>query len=150
MKDENKIELRRAKRNVVRIVVHCSATPEGKDFRKADIDRWHRAKGWNGCGYHYVVDLDGKIERGRDIESIGAHAGVYNVGSIGVCYIGGVDKDGEPKDTRTEEQKESLRWLLRMMRYLYPNVEIVGHRDLPGVAKACPSFDAKGEYKDLK
>lgn len=150
MKDEHKVEIKRPQRQVVRVVVHCAATPEGRDFRMADIDRWHRAKGWNGCGYHYVVDLDGKIEKGRDLEDLGAHAGVYNRGSIGVCYIGGLDKDGEPKDTRTAAQKESLLWLLGMLRYLYPGVEIVGHRDLPDVKKACPCFDARREYRNVR
>lgn len=148
MKEENKCIIRKAKRSIYRIVIHCSATPEGKDFRKSDIDEWHNAKDWNGCGYHYVVDLDGKIELGRYIEDKGAHAGVYNQGSVGICYIGGMDKNNKKaKDTRTPEQKESLLWLIGMMRRLYPNAVVLGHRDLPGVSKACPSFDAYTEYK---
>lgn len=150
MKEENKCRIQKTThRVIVRIVVHCSATQEGKDYRKADVDRWHRAKGWNGCGYHYVIGLDGKIELGRNIEDKGAHVGAYNPGSVGIVYIGGLDKWGKAKDTRTEAQKESLLWLLTEMRRLYPSAVIIGHRDLPGVKKACPCFDAKKEYNAL-
>ena len=149
MKDQNKCRIEKSRRFIKRIVVHCSATPEGKQFYAADIDRWHKANRWDGIGYHYVVDINGRVELGRTIHVQGAHAGVYNPGSIGICYIGGLDKDGTAKDTRTQDQKESLQWLLSEMKRMYPNAEIVGHRDLPGVAKACPSFDAKSEYKNL-
>lgn len=148
MKEENKCRIQRANRAIIRIVVHCSATKEGQSFSKADIDRWHNANGWNGCGYHYVIGLDGKIELGRYIEDKGAHAGAYNTGSIGICYIGGLDKDGKAKDTRTPEQKESLLWLLTEMHRLYPGAQLMGHRDLPGVKKACPCFDVRCEYYD--
>jgi len=147
MLESNKCKIVKAKRRITRVVIHCSATPEGKAFFKKDIDRWHSAKGWNGCGYHYVVDLDGKVETGRHIDVKGAHAGAYNEGSIGICYIGGMDaKNEKAKDTRTAAQKESLRWLVETMRKLYVNVEVCGHRDLPGVKKACPSYDVRGEY----
>lgn len=151
MKESNMIKLVKAKRPINRIVVHCAATLEGKAFYAKDIDRWHRSQGWNGIGYHYVIDLDGKIETGRNIEVKGAHAGAYNYGSIGICYIGGLASDGKTaKDTRTPEQKESLRWLLEQMRRMYPTADICGHRDLPGVKKACPSFNVRNEYKDLQ
>ena len=150
MTDQNKCNIRKSVRLIKRIVVHCSATREGKEFYMCDIDRWHRDEGWNGCGYHYVIDLDGKVEIGRDINIQGAHAGKYNPKSIGICYIGGLTADGETaKDTRTDEQKESLLWLLKELRMLYPQAEILGHRDLPGVKKACPCFNAKNEYKEL-
>jgi len=135
-------------RRITEIIVHCSATAEGKDFTVRDIDRWHRAKGWNGCGYHYVIKLDGTIEQGRTEATVGAHCYGHNKNSIGVCYIGGLASDGKtPKDTRTIKQKASLRALLRRLRQKYPTAEIYGHRDF--AAKACPSFDARAEYEGL-
>lgn len=124
------------------IVIHCSATKAGQDFRKADIDRWHRQQGWNGCGYHYVIDLDGTIEQGRAETQPGAHCSGYNRCSIGVCYIGGLDRQGNPSDTRTEEQKEALRMLVSKLRQRYPEAEVVGHRDL-NRHKSCPCFDVR-------
>jgi len=133
---------------ITEIIVHCSATAEGKDFSVKDIDRWHRERGWSGCGYHYVIRLDGTIEQGRMESQIGAHCYGHNMNSIGVCYIGGLASDGKtPKDTRTIKQKASLRALLRRLRQKYPEATIYGHRDF--AAKACPSFDARAEYADL-
>lgn len=131
-------------RKITHIVIHCSATPEGKDFDAADIDSWHKAKGWAGIGYHYVVKLDGTVELGRPIEKPGAHVEGYNANSIGIVYIGGVAKDGKtPKDTRTPAQKEALRFLVAKSRAAFPGAKVLGHRDFPGVAKACPSFDVR-------
>ena len=116
------------------------------DFRAKEIDAWHKAKGWAGIGYHFVIDLDGTIEQGRPMDKVGAHCYGHNRNSIGVCYIGGCAKDGKtPKDTRTHEQKASLASLLVDLRRLYPNATIHGHRDFAN--KACPSFDATKEYK---
>ena len=130
------------------IIIHCSATREGKDFRAADIDRWHRQQGFRSIGYHFVVRLDGEMERGRSIAEVGAHCKGHNATSIGVCYIGGLDADGKrPKDTRTEFQKKALMALLTLLKLRFPNAEIRGHRDY--AAKDCPSFDATAEYKDL-
>lgn len=135
-------------RSINEIIVHCSATPEGKDFTVADIDRWHRARGFDGIGYHYVVRLDGTVQAGRAIECAGAHCLRHNAHSIGVCYIGGVAKDGRtPKDTRTDKQKEALVRLLTKLRQQFPTARIHGHRDF--AAKACPSFDATTEYKSI-
>lgn len=134
-------------RNIKEIIVHCADTPEGRDNRAADIDRWHRANGWDGIGYHYVVDLDGTIEAGRDIEKAGAHCSGHNANSIGICYIGGCDKNMQPKDTRTDAQKASIILLLRYLRQRYPKAAIYGHRDFS--TKPCPCFDAKKEYADL-
>lgn len=128
------------------------------DFRAKDIDRWHRERGFNEIGYHYVIDLDGTIEQGRAIEKIGAHCKGYNANSIGVCYIGGLDEDGRPCDTRTNEQKESLLILLETLSSRYHIKTILGHRDTsPDMngdgeitpnewIKDCPCFDAKKEY----
>lgn len=134
-------------RKITKIIVHCADTPEGRDDKAADIRRWHKARGFNDIGYHYVVDLDGTIEPGRDVTIAGAHATGYNADSIGVCYIGGADTDRKPKDTRTEEQKTALRLLLKYLVQKYPGAKIYGHRDFAN--KSCPSFDAKTEYKEL-
>jgi N-acetylmuramoyl-L-alanine amidase len=140
--------VKKSKRAINEIIVHCSATPEGKDYTVADIKRWHIARGFKTIGYHYVVYRDGTIHEGRDINTAGAHCTGHNTHSIGVCYIGGCAADGKtPKDTRTKEQKESLVWLLRELCDVYPNAVIHGHRDFAN--KACPSFDATKEYKGI-
>jgi len=134
-------------RNINLIVIHCADTPEGRDISTDEIKRWHmEERGWSDIGYHYVVELDGKICKGRPEEVAGAHARGYNSTSIGVCYVGGADKDGNAKDTRTESQKQSLDTLLEGLLVNYPDAQIVGHRDLDN-GKACPSFDAKKEYE---
>lgn len=126
-------------RAINRIILHCSATPEGKDFTVADIDRWHKARGWQGIGYHYVVYRDGSVHNGRDIAVAGAHTSGYNKNSIGVCYIGGVAADGKTaKDTRTPAQRRALRVLVEQLQKQFPQATIHGHYEF--AAKACPSF----------
>ena len=135
-------------RKITEIIIHCADTPEGRNDKAADIDRWHKAKGWQGIGYHYVIDLDGTIEPARDLEKAGAHCTGHNANSIGIVYIGGRCKDANtPKDTRTDAQKASLVLLLKYLHAKYPDAKIYGHRDF--AQKACPCFDAKEEYKDL-
>ena len=135
-------------RKIKEIIIHCSATKEGRNFTVADIDRWHRERGMRCIGYHFVIYRDGSIHVGRAIEEVGAHCKGHNSISIGVCYIGGVAADGKTaKDTRTPEQRKALLMLLRRLRAKYPNAKIHGHRDF--AAKACPSFDATKEYADL-
>ena len=135
-------------RKISKIIIHCSATPEGRDNTIEDIDKWHKAKGWKGVGYHYVIHLDGSIHPGRSEDEVGAHCSGENSKSIGICYIGGLAKDcSTPKGTRTEAQKQSLLELLKELKERYPNATIHGHREF--VDKACPCFDAKSEYKDL-
>lgn len=136
-------------RKINEIIVHCTATAEGKDFKAADIDKWHKQKGWDGIGYHHVVDLVGTVEPGRPESKVGAHCLGHNQNSIGVVYVGGLASDGKtPKDTRTPQQKAALIRLLTELKHRYPNASIHGHRDF--AAKACPSFDATTEYKDIK
>lgn len=131
-------------RKITEIIVHCSATPEGRNVTIDDIDRWHRQRGWEGVGYHYVIHLDGSIHKGRDLEKIGAHCIGHNKQSIGICYIGGLDVNGNPKDTRTPEQKDSLSTLINQIRLKYPNVKVFGHRDFAN--KDCPCFSVHKEY----
>ena len=136
------------KRRITEIIVHCSATAEGRNFTTEDITRWHKAQGGVTIGYHYVVHLDGSVHAGRSMDLAGAHCYGHNKESIGVCYIGGLAADGRtPKDTRTPEQRAALRKLLADLRAKYPKARIYGHRDF--AAKACPCFDAKAEYADL-
>ena len=85
-------------RKIDSIIVHCSATKAGQDFTAADIDRWHRERGFNGIGYHYVIRLDGRLEKGREIDLAGAHSKGWNERSVGICYIGGLDENGHPAD----------------------------------------------------
>lgn len=134
-------------RKIDTVIVHCSATREGMDFTAADIRRWHRDRGFTDIGYHYVVRLDGTVERGRDERTAGAHAFGHNSNSIGICYVGGLDAAGKPHDTRTDRQKTALANLLRALRKRYPGARIIGHRDV--AAKACPCFDAKEEYSTI-
>jgi N-acetyl-anhydromuramyl-L-alanine amidase AmpD len=132
-------------RFVDRIVIHCSATPPTMNIGVNTIRGWHvNERGWTDVGYHYVVLRNGSIQEGRDVHRTGSHAYGYNKTSIGVCYIGGVDKDMQPEDNRTESQKDSLYRLINRLMRMYPDIKYVcGHRDLPGVTKACPSFDVK-------
>ena len=135
-------------RQINEIIIHCAATREGRDFTVEDITRWHKARGFATIGYHYVIYRDGSIHEGRPLEQIGAHCVGHNKHSIGICYIGGCASDGKtPKDTRTSEQKEALLALLRRLKARFPNATIHGHRDF--AAKACPSYDAFREYRQL-
>lgn len=132
-------------RKINEIIIHCSATAEGKDFNAKDIDRWHKQRGFKKIGYHYVIKLDGTVEIGRGVEEIGAHCTNHNRNSIGICYIGGLAPDGKtPKDTRTPQQKSALWKLLLELIIKYPDATIHGHREFAN--KACPCFDVQKEY----
>ena len=145
---------------IKRIVVHASATKPDMDVRAADIDRWHKDRGWNGIGYHHVITRDGLIEQGRPHETIGAHVLGWNTHSIAVCMAGGINDDGVPEENYTPIQYEALRDLLDILtKRMYPGAMICGHRDLSpdkdgdGVIeehewlKACPCFDVGKWYK---
>lgn len=134
-------------RTIDEIIIHCTATPEGREVTVEELRRWHRAKGWADVGYHYVIYLDGSVHEGRPVWQAGAHTSGHNAHSIGVCYVGGCDAKMQPKDTRTALQKASMLKLLKKLMTLYPGATLHGHREY--AAKACPSFDVKEEYKEL-
>ncbi|WP_099867840.1 peptidoglycan recognition protein family protein [Pararhizobium haloflavum] len=135
-------------RTINEIIVHCTATPEGRPVTVAEIDQWHRARGWSGIGYHRVVGLNGERQDGRPIEKIGAHVAGHNTGTIGIVYVGGVEKDGKtPKDTRTAAQKDALLSEIVNLRDHFKIKKISGHNEYAN--KACPSFDASAEYDHL-
>lgn len=137
---------------VTHLILHCAATPEGKSFTAKDIDKMHRQRGFRKIGYHYVIDLDGKVEKGRADNENGAHTIGHNSTALGICYIGGVAKDGKtPKDTRTEQQKVALYELVNelMERYNLTLDDVHGHYEFAN--KACPSFKMetfKKEFND--
>lgn len=149
--------LKKSKRYITELIIHCSATPEGKDYTVSDIRKWHKSQGWSDIGYHYVIYRDGTIVNGRDVDLVGAHCnkGGHNQHSIGICYIGGIEnKKNVPmhlqkaKDTRTDEQKVAMLSLLFDLKKMYPKAHIYGHHDFDS-GKECPSFDAKYEYRKL-
>lgn len=136
-------------RKIKEIIVHCADTREGKAFTVADIDRWHRERGWNGCGYHYVITIDGKVEPGRPVEQVGAHCKNRNKNSIGICYIGGRDLEGKIKDTRTDAQKDAMRNLIHdlMQRYDISIENVRCHYEFD--TRACPSFSVQKLHKEI-
>lgn len=124
------------------IVVHCSDTYETMDIDAATIRKWHvEERGWSDIGYHKVILRDGTVEQGRPDADSGAHARNYNSKSIGICLVGGRGDDDQAADNFTDAQFDSLRDLLSELKDKHPNAEILGHRDLDGVSKECPSFD---------
>ena len=136
-------------RKITLIIIHCSAVRPDQLSSAAQIDTWHRERGFKfGIGYHYVIRRNGEIETGRPEWLTGAHCVNHNSHSIGVCYEGGLDIRGQPADTRTPEQKATLRRLLEDLHRRYPHALVVGHHDL-NPHKDCPCFDAVNEYQDL-
>jgi N-acetylmuramoyl-L-alanine amidase len=135
-------------RKIEKIIIHCTATPEGRAVTVSEVERWHRARGFNGIGYHYLIGLNGEVRPGRNIALAGAHCEGQNAHSIGICYTGGLAADGKtPKDTRTPQQRYALQSLIRDLKAKYPGATVHGHREFAN--KACPCFDAKNEYKNL-
>jgi len=130
-------------RDINLIVIHCSATQPKADIGRYEIDKMHRARGWMGIGYHYVIRRDGVLEFGRPIDKAGAHAESYNLNSIGICLVGGVDATGRSEDNFEKEQMWRLQELLGNLNSIWPAAAILGHRDLPSVAKDCPCFDVR-------
>ena len=135
-------------RRIDLIIIHCSATRENQRYPVESLIADHR-KRFGFTGYHYYITRDGQLYQTRHENLIGAHALHHNRHSIGVCYEGGLDSRGEEADTRTPAQREKLWELLQSLKRKYPKAIILGHRDLPGVNKKCPCFDAKAEYSML-
>lgn len=129
------------------LTIHCAATPEGRDVKAATVSQWDRDR-FGQVSYHYVIELDGNTVNTLPETTKGAHVGGANTGNIGVCYIGGVDKDGKPKDTRTEAQKTALAKLIREYQARFPKIIVLGHRDWPKVAKSCPCFSVTKWIKE--
>lgn len=131
-------------RKIDKIIIHCTATPAGRNHTVADIDRWHRARGFTSIGYHYVINLEGMILEGRDIALPGAHCKGHNDNSIGIAYIGGCEAGSmKPADTRTRAQRKALIKLVRELRQRFPAATVHGHNEF--AAKACPSFIVQNE-----
>lgn len=135
-------------RKIDEIILHCSATPIGRDVRCADIRRWHiNDRKFTDIGYHFVITIDGIIEIGRPLRHAGAHCLGHNRHSIGICYVGGLDNNGNAADTRTQAQHHSLHAIISLITRLLPGIRIHGHRDF--APKECPCFDATTEYATL-
>ena len=132
-------------RTIEKIILHCAATPEGRDVKTETIKSWHvKGNGWSDIGYHFVIELDGAVKNGRPLHRSGAHTKGHNATSIGICYVGGMDKDKKPKDTRTEAQRKAMDQLIADLKMDHPTATIHGHNEF--AAKACPSFDVSKEY----
>lgn len=149
-------------RRITEIIIHCEATPEGEDFTPQQVSQWHKERRFSPyirdgktyyIGYHYVIQLDGRIIPCRPEAIKGCHCTGHNANSIGISYVGGCpprtvkDWNRKAKDTRTPAQKASMLKLLKELKAKYPAAKIYGHRDF--AAKPCPSFDAKTEYRNL-
>lgn len=131
-------------RAINKIIIHCAATPEGRNITTPTIKEWHLKRGWSDIGYHYVIELDGSVHRGRPVERPGAHTKGQNANSIGICYVGGTDRNGKAKDTRTAVQRMAMINLLEALLEEHHGATVHGHNEF--AAKACPSFDVQQEY----
>jgi N-acetylmuramoyl-L-alanine amidase len=132
-------------RKIDKIFIHCSATPEGRDIKMETIKSWHvKGRGWRNIGYHFVIELDGMLRPARPMEKMGAGVKGHNANSIHVCYVGGLDKNKNPKDTRTEAQRETLNTIIGGLLKEYPDASVHGHNEFSN--KACPSFDVQKEF----
>lgn len=136
-------------RKITEITIHCSATPPRVDIGALEIDKMHKDRGWHGIGYHFVIRRGcGSVEEGRPIEKAGAHVRGHNTNSVAICIIGGVDEHGRPDCNFTMRQWSSLQQEVVRLKNLYPNAVVKGHRDYPGVAKACPCFNVGAWWRD--
>lgn len=137
-------------REVRYLIVHCSATPMDMDIGATEIRRWHRERGWFDIAYHAVIRRDGTEEPGRPLDRPGAHARGFNHLSLGVCLVGGTKADKKTAEQNFDpRQYAALRALLGRWKQLYPDAIVLGHRDLPNVYKACPSFDVRAWYDNV-
>ena len=131
-------------RQINKIIIHCTATKEGQFVDIAEVTKWHKARGFNTIGYHYLIGLNGEVWEGRKEGIVGAHTEGLNAKSIGICYVGGLDASLKPKDTRNTKQKESLIKLVNELKKKYPQATVHGHNEFS--KKACPCFDVSKEF----
>ena len=134
-------------REIKKLIIHCSATKPSMDIGAEDIRGWHKGKGWDDIGYHYVIRRNGKVEKGRDISIAGAHAKGHNFNSIGICLVGGIDDNSKADDNYNLKQYNALIQLISFLEITFPIDDVLGHRDLPSVNKSCPCFDVRAWYK---
>lgn len=134
-------------RKLTRIILHCTATPEGRHVDVATIREWHRKRGWSDIGYHFVIYLDGSVHNGRPVEKAGAHVSGHNADTIGVVYVGGTDAAGKAKDTMNDAQETAFVNLVASLRDKYGALTLHGHNEY--AAKACPSFNVKQKFQWL-
>jgi len=120
-------------REIKKLIIHCSATKPSMDIGAEDIRGWHKSKGWDDIGYHYVIRRNGKVEKGRDVSIAGAHAKGHNFNSIGVCLVGGIDDDSKADDNYNLKQYNALIQLISFLKITFPIDDVLGHRDLPSV-----------------
>lgn len=131
------------------ITIHCSATPKSRKNTAEEVTQWDMRR-FGQPSYHFVIGIDGEVTQTLPLDKLGAHVGGHNSHNIGVCYVGGMSDDmTNPLDTRTAEQKLAMSSLLHKMKTQFPKAQILGHRDWPGVKKACPSFDVKSWLKEV-
>lgn len=121
------------------IIIHCADTPANMNIGAKEIDQWHKQRGWDRIGYHYVIRRDGTLETGRAEHSIGAHAKGHNRHSIGICLVGGKGDDNTPETNFTRYQYRTLDSLIGVLTAKYKTARVIGHNDVS--EKACPTFD---------
>jgi N-acetylmuramoyl-L-alanine amidase len=135
-------------REIKYLAVHCTATPQTATVSSIQ-SYWRNVLKWKMPGYHFIIKPDGEVVKLLSVDEISNGVKGFNSVSINIAYIGGVDSQNNPIDNRTPAQKKALRDLLEKFKIVHPKAIIQGHRDFPNVKKACPSFDAKEEYKNL-
>lgn len=131
-------------RKIDKIIIHCSATKPNQACTVELIDQWHKARGFDSIGYHYVIYQDGSLHEGRPVSKVGAHCVGQNTNSIGICYVGGLDMNGNAKDTRTDAQKKTLKNVVKQLKQTFPNATVHGHNEFAN--KACPCFNVRLEF----
>ena len=131
-------------RTIDKIIIHCSATLPGQRVDVETITRWHKQRGFKTIGYHFFIDRSGTIHAGRPLEQQGAHCKGQNARSIGICYEGGLNKEGKPYDTRTILQRIAMKELVAQLQERFTEATVHGHREFAN--KSCPCFDVEAEF----
>lgn len=131
-----------------KIIIHCSDTSPSMDIGAMEIERWHRQRGFQCIGYHFVIRRDGTIEYGREVDAVGAHVTGQNADSIGICLVGGVKESDKktPEKNFTQAQYDTLMTLVDDLKTEYPSARVYGHNEF--ASKACPCFDVRELFPD--